>query len=286
MQGDERHKHGSVAGGSGGRQRRVRAVVAQMFRTPFPWAVGAGAWLFGVAFDQFLPAVGAALAIQGGTILVALRDPDFLRVALRAQSENDARHLLQRLREDAPQNGAAVRDRLDAIFGAYLAISHECASGDVPRYARGPLAATLAQMEGLAEQAAELAGRRGELSVFIEGINRSDLYGQHAALKARHERAEDPVLKAQLAQSLHFKKEEVDAYDLIHLAIARVDGQLESIECAFAALKARIFRFKSDEKTEWSVAGEQLREEISTVSVQIDTLNDSLREALALRRGA
>lgn len=268
--------------------RRIRAVLGELLRTPLPWAMGAGAWLIGTAFGEVALALGVALAVQGGLVALALRDEKFTESALRAQGETEARRILQRLQEDTAGLDVTTRERLEKILRMHVAIRRECVAPDVPRYARAPLAATLQQIERLTIQASELAVRRSELSqfLFLGGVNRSELHGQHASLKARYERIYDPVLKAQLEQSLHFKSQEIESYDNLHLAIARVDGQLESLECAFAALKARIFQFKSDEKTEWSEAGALLRDEMNTLSAQVDTLNESVREALTLRGGA
>jgi hypothetical protein len=263
--------------------RRVRAVVGEALRTPRPWAAGALAGLFGMALDQVLLGAAAALVVPAAWIATALRDPDFSRKALRARSENEAQRLLGRLRDDTANVDAATRERLDTILRAYVAVYRECAAHDVPPYARAPLAATVAQMKRLASQATDLATRRTELSAFLEGVNRSELHGRQASLRARCAQADDPILKAQLEQSLRFKGEEINAYDAIALAIRRIDGQLESVECAFTALKARLLRFKSDEKTEWTTAGEQLRGGINSLSVQIDTLDDSVREVLTLR---
>jgi hypothetical protein len=223
--------------------------------------------------------------LHGTALALALRDPRRIRRALRARGEQTAQRRVQSLREAVLPLDRTTRERLDAILADYLAIHRECAAPEVSRWAREPLGATLGQIEGLIAQAAELAARRAELAAFLEGVNRSELHGQHASLQARAGHCADPVQRAQLEQSLRFKKQEIDAYDTIGRAVTRVDGQLESLECAFAALKARLFRFKSDEKTEWAAAGEQLSAEMNALSTQVDALNESVREVLALRGG-
>ncbi len=218
-------------------------------------------------------------------VALAMRNPETVSRALRARRINEARCLLIQAHEDAAGIDAATQERLRRILEAYEVIYRESAARDMPRYAHAPLAATIDSMGQLATRAFELATRRGELAAYLEGINRSALWGQQASLRTRGERTDDPMLKTQIEQSLRFKEEEIAAYDAIQRAVRRIDGQLESVECAFAALKARVLRFKSDEKTEWTVAGEELAEEVEALSGQMNVLDRSVGEALTLRCG-
>lgn len=266
--------------------KEVRAVVGEVLRTPPPWVLGVGAWLTFMAVDEVLLADAAAVVTPGAVLLFALCNPKVRRGALRARTEREAERLLGPLRDDVSRLDASTRARLDAILRAYVAVCREGGADDVPRYAQAPLTATQTQMRRLVEQAAELAAHRAQLGAYVGSVSFPTLRGQQALLRVRHDRASDPVLRTQLEQSLRFKNEEADAYEAITVALGRVDGQLESIECAFAALQARLLRFKSDERTEWKQADQALHEEMSRLSAQVDALDQSVREVLLLRVGA
>lgn len=261
-------------------------MAAEVMKTPVSWGVWLSGLMAGVALEQVLPLMGVAAGAQMLLVARAMNNPETVSRALRTQRIEEARQMLQCVQEDAARIDGATRERIQRILSAYEVICRESAARDVPRYAHAPLNETVAQMGHLATRAFELATRRGELAAGLEGISRSELAGQQASLRIRGERADDPMLKTQIEQSLRFKEEEIIACDAIQLAIRRIDGQLESVECAFAALKARVLRFKSDEKIECAAAGEELHEEIDTLTGQIDVLDQSVGEALALRRRA
>lgn len=267
---------------------RIGAVVAGVLKTPVSWALWGGALLVGTLVpDSYIPLVaGGALGAQGLIAAAALRDPEFLRRTLRTHRVDRARRLLQRAREDTAALDTPTRERIEAILGAYESVCREAGAKETPRYARAPLAATVAQMGPLAERAARLAVRRAELARCLETVNPSELRGQAASLRVRRERAADPVLASQLEQALRSKEEETASYEAMTLTRNRIDGQLEAVECAFAALKARVLRFKSEDRTEWQAVGDHLHAEVATLTAQMDALDGSVREVLALRGSA
>ena len=75
---------------------RVRAAMGEALKNPLPWAVWAGSLVLGLASDHLPLALGAAAALHGTTILLALRSPRFGNLALRVRGERAARQILAR----------------------------------------------------------------------------------------------------------------------------------------------------------------------------------------------
>lgn len=181
---------------------------------------------------------------------------------------------------------SGTRVRLDDVLIAFEDVCRDAFAGDLPEYAREAMGLTIDHLCGIAERTIDLADRRAELNSYLFGMNLNELRGQQASLRVRGEAADDPIVRDQLADALRFKTEEIAAYEAITLARTRIDGQLESVACAFAALRARLRRLKSDEKTEWTIAGRTLESEIGSLTGQMDALDRSVREVLALGVGA
>lgn len=264
----------------GGKTASFNKILRGVLARPAFWAVAAAGTVGAVLAPTLagdVVMVGVAAWGEWAVVRAVRRDPGGIRV------------LLGRVREDAAHVDAVTRARVDGILCAYDAICRDAASKTVPRYARGPLAATVTHLEGLARRAALLATRRAELAQLLEGVHLSALRGRRASLQARSVRSahDDPVLHQQLVQALRFKGEETKAYEAIEQTVRRIDGELESLECAFAAVKARLCRLKSGHgSTDWALAGEQMEREVAAVTIPMDSLDDALVEVLALRRSS
>lgn len=203
-----------------------------------------------------------------------------------------ARRRLARVQDDAGNVDDATRARVGRIQRLHDEVEALVGAPDVPGYVRQTLADAARDMEPLAAQAANLAARRAALAASLEHVSLPALRREQTALRVRRDHAatSDPALHAQLDQTLRFKTEEIEAYEAIAQTLRRVDGQLESVESAFAAFKARVLRFKSEgEAGEWArAAGDDLRagRDLSALSRQMDALDGSVREVLALRAGS
>jgi chromosome segregation ATPase len=202
----------------------------------------------------------------------------------------DARRRLAQLQEDVARLDDVTRARIERIRALDAAVRQHVGAPDVPGFARRALAEAIREMEPLARRAADLACRRGDLAALLENINPGALRRELSTLRVRREQAAltDPVLQAQLDHALRFKNEESAAYQAIEQTLRRVDGQLESVECAFAAFKARVLRLKAGDAAggAWSeTLGESLETDVETLSRQMDALDRSVDEALAAGRG-
>nr|CAA9270948.1 hypothetical protein AVDCRST_MAG63-2927 [uncultured Armatimonadetes bacterium] len=273
--------------------RYLRVALGRALATPLSRAVWIGSGLLWLALDQSglstaasaVCAAASALVVQTAAIAVMAQSPDFLREARRTFRQGEARRLLQQVARDDHVDAATVQ-RLNRIVSDYETAHSQSVAGDVPRYARGAMGEAVARMSELVERAFDLTRHRGKLTAYLAGVNRPDLYGQQASLRLRLRQAQDEVLRGQIEQSLRFKDTEIRAYDGIQGVVARIDGQLESLECAFAALKARILHFKLADKAEWhEELGTAMDDDLRALTSQIDVLDASVREALTLRGG-
>lgn len=199
-----------------------------------------------------------------------------------------ARRRLARLQDDVARLDDTTRARIERIRALEAAVRQHARAPDMPGFARRALAEAVCEMEPLALRAADLACRRGDLASLLENVNTGMLRRELSTLRVRREQAaSDPMLQAQLDQALRFKNEERCAYQAIEQTLRRVDGQLESIECAFAAFKARVLRFKAGDGAggAWGdTLGQSLETDIEILSRQMDALDGSVNEVLALRR--
>ncbi len=203
----------------------------------------------------------------------------------RPAAAPDARRRLARLQDDVARLDDVTRARIGRICALDAAVRQHASAPDVPGFARRALAEAIREMEPLARKAADLACRRGDLAVLLENVNPGALRRELSTLRVRREQAAltDLVLQAQLDHALRFKNEESAAYQAIEQTLRRVDGQLESVECAFAAFKARVLRLKAGDEGAWSgTLGESLETDVETLSRQMDALDGSVNEVLAV----
>ena len=209
----------------------------------------------------------------------------------RRRPAPDARRRLAQLQDDVSRLDDGTRARIGRIRALDAAVRQHAGAPDVPGFARRSLAEAIREMEPLAARAADLASRRRDLAALLENVNAGALRRELSALRGRREQAGgDPLLQAQLDQALRFKNEERAAYQAIEQTLRRVDGQLESVEFAFAAFKARVLRLKAGDADggAWSDtlrAGTGLETDVETLSRQMDALDGSVREVIAVGRG-
>ncbi len=212
----------------------------------------------------------------------------WLRNVGQAAPAPNAHRRLAQLQDDVARLDDVTRARIGRIRVLDAAVRQHASAPDMPGFASGALAEAIREMEPLALRAADLACRRGDLAALLENVNAGTLRREISALRMRREQAGgDPLLQAQLDQALRFKNEERAAYQTIEQTLRRVDGQLESVECAFAAFKARVLRLKAGDADggAWSEAfGESLETDVETLSRQMDALDGSVDEVLAVGR--
>ena len=192
--------------------------------------------------------------------------------------------VLRGIRDDCARVDAPTRARIDAILMSYEDFRREIihsSDDEIPAYAHAPLLETARRMDALGMRAADLALRRSEIARALEGVNLSEIRHRQARLRMRAdstEAREDALIAGQIGESLAFTESEIQAYEAMQRALRRMDGQLETLECAFAAMKARLLRLKTDKHARWESEGETLREEAAAVSRQMDALDDAVSE--------
>jgi hypothetical protein len=264
----------------------LAAVAADTLRRPpavLPWAAAGLVWLIA---PHLAPAVVAAALLGNLALIVgALRRPDALRDALRGRRAARARGRLRDLFEDAARIDATTRARLETVINAFDAVNAAAGSGgggdDIPAYVRASLADTVTRMVQIAERTAALVESRAEMCRRMDSVSPSQAAAHRASLRGRRDGAADPDLRMQLDLSLRFKDEEIASYAAIERAIRRIDGQIETVVCAFAALQARVLQWKGDDPLEWPAVDADLRDEIGALSAQMDALDASVQEVLA-----
>ncbi|OFX13909.1 MAG: hypothetical protein A2Z18_07565 [Armatimonadetes bacterium RBG_16_58_9] len=218
----------------------------------------------------------AAVAIY---VTVKLRDEQFVRDALRDALEREQRARAFRRSFHIEELEVESRIKVKAIVKLQSEIADDVVNSPIDEVAVG-LADTVAQTEHLVERALEMARKRRELQHYLNRTDDKAIEHRVEALREKLPGETDSERRSEIEMSLGAKQRELDDYRAIERSSQRILEQLDSIECSFAGLRARLVRIKSTDITEWIAANEELRTELGGLNTSVDTLEQSINEAL------
>jgi hypothetical protein len=145
----------------------------------------------------------------------------------------------------------------------------------------GALSFSREQVSGLMDQCLRLAEKRRPLLTYLQETKPLALQAQAVQLQEKWERCHDDVARQLYERALRQKRSELENYSAIQAAVARLDGQLEAIECSFGSLLGRVVRLKSADATHAGVARDQLCRDLEELTAGVAALEESVNEALA-----
>jgi hypothetical protein len=137
------------------------------------------------------------------------------------------------------------------------------------------------QVSGLLDQCLRLARKRARLQAYLHETQPADLQRHAVQLQEKWERCHDDVARQLYEHALRQKRSELENYAAIQQAVARIDGQLETIECSFGNLLGRVIRLKSADATHARVARDQLGRDLSELMAGVNALEHAVNEALS-----
>ncbi|MGC8863675.1 MAG: hypothetical protein ACP5R5_12995, partial [Armatimonadota bacterium] len=144
------------------------------------------------------------------------------------------------------------------------------------------LAETVEQTEHVLERGIAMAEKRRELQRYLNRTDAGEIEARIRTLEAKLQSEIDPQRRLEIEASLKAKRQELDDYHAIDQAARRVLDQLDSIQCAFEGLRARLMRIKSSDIAEWTAANEELKTELGGLATAVDTVEHSIQEALSV----
>jgi hypothetical protein len=265
------------------REHLLGRVVKRALVTPVSLAL-----LTGSAVCALVPATWPVTAIGILTEAVVLqflvRDAAFVRAVRDDEQRDDWRRRAERVSQVRRTVDWETSEMLGRIQSLQERLLQEN-GGDAARLDTR-FGASLAQIGQLTDRCLQLAEKRHQLRAYLEASRPSDLQRQAAQLEAKLESASDPVARQLYAQALEQKRGELESYCSIQQAVERIDSQIENIECSFGNLLGRMIRIKSVDATHAALAQTQMSNELTELSANLEALESSVNEVLALERRA
>ncbi len=268
---------------SDSRMRDFLIVARRALRTPTAVGLlGAGLVLaFGLHSLAGLAILLAAILGTAGFCIAKLNDSEFVRSALEDAREHaadsDAMNMTFRIEELDVDS----RIKMKSIIKLQHEMAEDVASSAVEQIAE-ELEDTLRQTRDLVERGLRLSQKRRELVRYLNKTNPAAIQARIDALSAGVHQETDQDRRGEMEVSLAAKEQELKDYQAIAHAASRVLDQLDSIECSFAGLRARIVRMKSSDIAEWTSAHEQLKTELGGLTRAADVVEQSIEEAISI----
>jgi hypothetical protein len=211
-----------------------------------------------------------------------LHDEAYLRRLFTARQQREANLTEQQIEAQLEKMDFETRQRIRYILQLHKEITREARAEDVQSYARRDLERVALQLAPLVQRAVRMATRKQQLSKYLSNIDERALENYCNNLRQRIANTTDPVTKAQYEQALKAREAAQETYRAIGQASARIDSQLENVEATLESWKAKVIRIKTADVASAVSVSEGLYREIETLSNDIDLLDNSVSEALAL----
>lgn len=260
----------------------LKLVIKKVLRSPLSVSMIA-LWLV-MLFVHAKPEslVFGGIALIGALVvyaLIKLRDERFIGSALGEARERQRREDLQNRTFRIEELDVESRVRMKAIIKLQDEISQEINSSDVDAIASG-LSGALEKTSELTERALEMSQQRRDLQRYLSVNDEAGIRARIRSIEAKLASETGPARRLEMKTSLESKQRELKDYQVINQAAAHILDQLDSIECSFSELRARLVMIKSTNISDWVAANNQLQTELSGLSANVDTLQQSISEVL------
>jgi hypothetical protein len=242
-----------------------------VFVTPEMWSL---------ALAGFLAELGLLQALVRNERFVRGVQEECQRLRCRQQAERVAQ---MQASVDRPTGELLGRIQVlqDRLLREWDAAGPPLHSGAPALLAGDSLGVSRQQVSGLLDQCLRLAQKRARLQTYLHETQPVDLQRHAVQLQEKWERCHDDVARQLYEHALRQKRSELENYAAIQQAVARIDGQLETIECSFGNLLGRVIRLKSADATHARIARDQLGRDLSELTAGINALEHAVNEALS-----
>lgn len=262
--------------------RYLVIVIRRVLQTPIAISVlGLGLLWSLLMRESSVGLWGLAVAI---TVVIAygiakLQDDEFIRQAIRDSDEVGRRHDKMMRELHIEELDVESRVRMKAIVKLQRDIVEDAGNSSVDAVNTG-LADTVQLTDHLLERGLALAQRRRELQRYLVKTDENSIRGRIESLKNKLNNITDATQRSETEMSIAAKQQELDDYTVIAQASERILTELDSIECGFASLRARLVRIKSTDINDWVSANQELQMELGGLNTAVDSLEQSINEVL------
>lgn len=266
------------------RRRNLITVLRRVIRTPF----ALGTLLLGLLWITLFQDSALGLAGLGASFLAVavyalgrLQDESFIRAAIREAAERDRRAEASRREFRIEELDVDSRVRMKSIVRLANEIAEDIVNSPVDEVAVG-LTDTVNRAEALVDRGLAIAQRRRELLRYLNRTDEQAIEARISGIQGRLRAETDAGRRSELEASLAAKRHELEDYRAIERAANQILAELDSIEVAFSSLRARLVRIRSGDIQDWTEANVELQTELGSLNIAVDTLEQSIGEALSI----
>lgn len=267
------------------KMQNLLLVVAKALKSPLSLGLLGAGLLFALLMHNLLGLLilGGAAAGVVAFIIARLQDESFIRSAIQDANERDRRADRQERELRIEELDVDSRVRMKTIVRLQNEIAEDIERSSVNELAAG-MTDTVEVTDGLVDRALTMAQKRRDLQHYLAKTDKKSIENSIYSLKTKVQQTTDPIKQTEIESLLTAKQQELDDYNAIENSASSVLDQLDSIEYAFASLRAKLVRLNSSEIREWTSANEDLKTELGGLNQSVDVLVQSINEALSIGR--
>lgn len=256
------------------REQRARRVLVRAVVSPLCLALLSATIAFGCA-PATLPLAGITLVGAMALVVLRARDPRFVREASeeRVRAEwAQLRQRAERLRSDLDPATAETLDRIVEVCGRLMPLAREAVG----------VALSAQQVVALMAHCLRLAERRHQIFALLQSSRTGEAERELFELRRQRDDVADDAARALFDEAILHKQAEIDSYRPLQGAIARIDGQLVAARCALEAAVARIHSLRAADTAARTLGDPALAEELARLAANLQALDTSIAETLAV----
>lgn len=257
-------------------------VVKNVLRSPLSLSMWVAAGVVSYFLGWGLIPFGIAGVGQIALVFSRLRNDVYLRRLFLQRLEQEEAEMDRQIQGVMETLDFETRQRIRYIMQLQKEIVREARAEDVQSYVRTNLDRISMQLAPLVLRAVQMAAKKQLLLRYLFNVDERALRNYCNTLKQRIQATRDEVTRAQYEQALKMRQMELEAYSAIAQAVSRIDSQIENIEATFASWKAKMIRIKTADIASASTVSQGLFQELELLSSDIDLLDNSVTEALAV----
>lgn len=261
--------------------RHLMHVIRRALRQPFSAAVLVLGGIWSLVTQNPLAFAGAIVAVLIYAF-VKLQNESFIRAAIHeaqdARAREDRRNRTFRMEELDVDS----RVRMKAIVKLQSEIREDIANSPIDEVAAG-LAATAEESESIVDRGLAMAQKRCDMLRYLARTDAHSIEARIHSLQAKLSEETDAGQRADLESQIASRQQELEDYKAISESASGVLEQLDSIEIAFSALRARLVRIRSTDIADWVQANTELQTELTGLQTAVDSVEKSVEEVLSIR---
>jgi hypothetical protein len=257
-------------------------VIKRALATPLSLGLLAMVSLLVITTPELWPVTLAGIFAELAVLQSLIRSERFVRDIRDGAAEQASQLQAERARAVRSLVDPITAERIVRIQQLQERLLRESDAAGVRALTAGDaLGVSRHQVAALLDQCLRLAERRHQLVAYLQETNPTELQRQAVQIQEKWERAHDDVARQLYEHAMRQKRSELENCAAIQQAVARIDGQLEAIECSFGNLLGKLVRLKSIDATSASAVRDQLCRDLSELMAGVAALEQSVDETLS-----